>query len=70
MTVQRSPHFVCVCVFSASAVEQLDHGGAGDTITIQQGGQTVYPAHVQYVENNDAAIYANGQMYATWDHNS
>ena len=52
----------------ASAVEQVDQTGAGDTVTLQPGTQTVYPAHVQYVENNDAAIYANGQMYATWDH--
>nr|KAG5698347.1 hypothetical protein BaRGS_010933 [Batillaria attramentaria] len=49
-------------IVTTSAVEQLDHGGTGDTITIQPGGQTVYPAHVQYVESNDAAIYANGQM--------
>ena len=30
-----------------------------------QGGQTLYPAHVQYVEGNDPSIYAttNGQMY-------
>ncbi|KAK7101164.1 DNA-binding protein RFX2-like isoform X3 [Littorina saxatilis] len=48
-------------IVTTSAVDQVDHGGAGDTITIQQGGQTVYPTQLQYVENNDA-IYANGQM--------
>jgi hypothetical protein len=59
----------CGCGLPASSVEGLDHGGSGDTITLQPGTQTVYPAHVQYVENNDAAVY-NGQMYATWDHNT
>ncbi|KAL8598600.1 hypothetical protein ACOMHN_013483 [Nucella lapillus] len=49
-------------IVTTSAVEQLDQGGARDTITLQPGTQTVYPAHVQYVENNDAGIYANGQM--------
>ncbi|XP_025109600.1 DNA-binding protein RFX2-like isoform X2 [Pomacea canaliculata] len=46
-------------IVASSTVEQLETG-AGDTITLQAGGQTVYP--VQYVESNDAAIYANGQM--------
>jgi hypothetical protein len=32
-------------------------------VTIQQGGQTVYPTHVQYVDGSDPGIYANGQMY-------
>lgn len=32
-------------------------------MTIQQGGQTVYPTHVQYVDGSDPGIYANGQMY-------
>ena len=34
-------------------------------MTIQQGGQALYPAHVQYVDGNDPSIYAstNGQMY-------
>lgn len=33
--------------------------------SVQQSGQTVYSAHVQYVDANDQAIYtaANGQMY-------
>ncbi|XP_076463260.1 DNA-binding protein RFX2-like isoform X2 [Babylonia areolata] len=49
-------------IVTTSTVEQVDQGGTGDTITLQPGTQTVYPAHVQYVENNEAGIYANGQM--------
>ena len=39
-------------------------------MTIQQGGQTLYPAHVQYVDGNDPSIYAstNGQMYELTKH--
>ncbi|XP_053394041.1 DNA-binding protein RFX2-like isoform X4 [Mercenaria mercenaria] len=35
-----------------------------ENIAIHQGGQALYPAHVQYVEGNDPSIYAstNGQM--------
>jgi len=54
-------------LFSASVAEALAEQNTGnqENIAIQQGGQTVYPAHVQYVEGNDPSIYAstNGQMY-------
>ncbi|XP_041359336.1 DNA-binding protein RFX2-like isoform X2 [Gigantopelta aegis] len=40
-----------------------------DAITLQ-GGQTVYPAHVQYVDGSDPSIYAsaNGQMHNYQDY--
>lgn len=49
----------------ASSVDhqQLAEQAQQETITIQQGGQTVYPTHLQYVEGSDPGIYANGQMY-------
>lgn len=58
-------------VILASVAEALAEQNPGnqENIAIQQGGQTVYPAHVQYVEGNDPSIYAstNGQMYElTW----
>ncbi|XP_060081474.1 DNA-binding protein RFX2-like isoform X1 [Ylistrum balloti] len=49
--------------------QQLNEQNHGqDTVTLQQGGQTVYPTHVQYVDSNDPALYAstNGQMQTTY----
>lgn len=49
---------------SISVPDQLgDQAQNADTVTIQQGGQAVYPTHVQYVDGSDPGIYANGQMY-------
>ena len=54
-------------LFIASVADALSEQAAGnqETMTIQQGGHTLYPAHVQYVDGNDPSIYAstNGQMY-------
>ncbi|XP_035826803.1 DNA-binding protein RFX2 [Aplysia californica] len=51
-------------IVTTSAVDhqQLADQSQTETITIQQAGQTVYPAHLQYVEGSEPAIYANGQM--------
>ncbi|RUS79241.1 hypothetical protein EGW08_012971 [Elysia chlorotica] len=50
-------------IVTASAVDhQLSDQTQQETITIQQGGQTVYPTHLQYVEGSDPGIYANGQI--------
>ncbi|KAK6188564.1 hypothetical protein SNE40_004716 [Patella caerulea] len=50
-------------VTTTSMGDGVDHGHAGEAITINQG-QTVYPAHVQYVDGTDSSLYAssNGQM--------
>lgn len=62
--------YACIyaCDFFKASVpdQQLNEQSHGqDTVTLQQGGQTVYPTHVQYVDSNDPALYAstNGQMY-------
>ncbi|KAK3090908.1 hypothetical protein FSP39_015635 [Pinctada imbricata] len=53
-------------IVTTSVPDQLSGEGSNgqDGVTIQQGGQTVYPAHVQYVDGSDPGIYAstNGQM--------
>lgn len=52
------------CLTSISVPDQLgDQAQNAETVTIQQGGQAVYPTHVQYVDGSDPGIYANGQMY-------
>ena len=58
----ESYYVVCVSVPDQLSGEQ---GGGQESVTIQQGGQGVYPAHVQYVDGSDPGIYAstNGQMY-------
>ncbi|XP_059172027.1 DNA-binding protein RFX2-like isoform X4 [Physella acuta] len=48
--------------------QQLAEQAQQETITIQQGGQTVYPTHLQYVEGSDPGIYANGQMHNYGDY--
>lgn len=56
-------------IVTASAVDhQLSDQAQQETITIQQGGQTVYPTHLQYVEGSDPGIYANGQMHNYGDY--
>lgn len=54
-------------LFLASVTEALTEQNQSnqENIAINQGGQALYPAHVQYVEGNDPSIYAstNGQMY-------
>ncbi|GFS14461.1 DNA-binding protein RFX2-like isoform X4 [Elysia marginata] len=56
-------------IVTASAVDhQLSEQAQQETITIQQGGQTVYPTHLQYVEGSDPGIYANGQMHNYGDY--
>lgn len=50
--------------FIVTIPDQLgDQAQNAETVTIQQGGQAVYPTHVQYVDGSDPGIYANGQMY-------
>ncbi|ESO86632.1 hypothetical protein LOTGIDRAFT_166899, partial [Lottia gigantea] len=51
-------------VTTTSMGDGVDHGQGGEAVTINQG-QTVYPAHVQYVDGTDSGLYAssNGQMY-------
>lgn len=52
------------CQNPISVPDQLgDQAQNAETVTIQQGGQAVYPTHVQYVDGSDPGIYANGQMY-------
>uniref|UniRef100_K1S058 Transcription factor RFX3 n=1 Tax=Magallana gigas TaxID=29159 RepID=K1S058_MAGGI len=53
--------------FIVTIPDQLgDQAQNADTVTIQQGGQAVYPTHVQYVDGSDPGIYANGQMQGTY----
>ncbi|XP_074640484.1 DNA-binding protein RFX2-like [Tubulanus polymorphus] len=53
---------------SVAAAEQnntQENANTTETVTLQAAaGQTVYPAHVQYVESSDPTVYAatNGQM--------
>ncbi|XP_013076580.1 DNA-binding protein RFX2-like isoform X2 [Biomphalaria glabrata] len=51
-------------IVTTSAVDhqQLAEQAQQETISIQQGGTTVYPTHLQYVEGSDPGIYTNGQM--------
>lgn len=60
-------HSACLLLFTASVAEAISeqNGGNQETMTVQQGGHALYPAHVQYVDGNDPSIYAstNGQMY-------
>ena len=63
--------YVATHFISASVADALsEQAGGSDGMTIQQGGQTLYPAHVQYVDGNDPSIYAstNGQMYELTKH--
>lgn len=57
----------CFYFTTASVAEALTEQNQSnqENIAIHPGGQTIYPAHVQYVEGNDPSIYAstNGQMY-------
>nr|XP_034313540.1 DNA-binding protein RFX2-like isoform X2 [Crassostrea gigas] len=49
--------------FIVTIPDQLgDQAQNAETVTIQQGGQAVYPTHVQYVDGSDPGIYANGQI--------
>lgn len=52
-------------LFVSASVPESTAEQVHEQASIQQPGQTVYSAHVQYVEANDQAIYsaANGQMY-------
>lgn len=73
LPIWKNPHFFgswrCwlspnKCLYPISVPDQLgDQAQNADTVTIQQGGQAVYPTHVQYVDGSDPGIYANGQMY-------
>ncbi|KAJ8315895.1 hypothetical protein KUTeg_006553 [Tegillarca granosa] len=56
-------------VTTAAVADQMgDQRQNQEAVSIQQGGQTVYPAHVQYVDGNDPGLYAttNGQMQGTY----
>lgn len=50
---------------AAAVADQMGDQRQNQEAVSIQGGQTVYPAHVQYVDGNDPGLYAttNGQMY-------
>ena len=57
--------FYCITLTASTVADQLEQNHGQETVTIQQGGQTVFQTPVQYVDSNDPALYAtsNGQMY-------